>query len=705
MENRKNRMGRGRVAVLMFAAACGFFGSSVQAEDGAGASRYIYHGAGNPYLPLWEHLPDGEPRVFEDPDNPGKYRVYIIGSHDMRMNSYCGADIRMWSAPEDDLSSWRDEGPIFTYKIDGQWDVMYAPDLVEVRRKDGKKEYYLYPHSRGANREAMVAKGTRPDGPFTPVNLTADGRKTLPGSVLGFDPSVFVEQITDPSDPDYAIGYRAYGYWGFQRSSAAQLDPNTMYSVRPGTEWIPYFMPAGTQDGGIRDPQGTEYPCLYAGEDPKAFNFFEASSIRKIGNKYVTIYSGYSGSEYGMGQSNSTLRYAYSDSPLGPWKSGGVLVDSRAPMPDKDGGRLQTTNGGHNTHGSIEQINGQWYVFYHRPPRNFGFARQAMVAPIHVDYDKKPVSKGGKVVIRAYDPYTKNHTLTFKDSRGDEYQGAEVTSEGFHVFGLNPYAYYSAGIACYLSPTSLQQDAWDIWNNHAPVCGMRNGNIVGYKYFGFGGLKEDKLGLKAFEGTKKGNRTALNLFLTPKTGKAFKVNVWLDGPWDNAVWKGKKIGEVQVPAGAARETACFTVDVSAHVDGLSGKHALYLVAEGVDGEELLDLEGLGFSSDKHPIARPVVPTVSIKVDGRPISLPPTPVRSTNANGITGYGTYEVMYILPDERTSKMPVVTASCDNSEVKVDVTQAHRNTNTAVVTCDYRGLVKTYKVVFSHAYVVMGK
>lgn len=27
--------------------------------------------AQNPYLPLWEHVPDGEPRVFEDPDNPG----------------------------------------------------------------------------------------------------------------------------------------------------------------------------------------------------------------------------------------------------------------------------------------------------------------------------------------------------------------------------------------------------------------------------------------------------------------------------------------------------------------------------------------------------------------------------------------------------------------------------------------------------------
>ena len=60
--------------------------------------------AQNPYLPLWEHLPDGEPRVFEDPDNPGKYRAYIIGSHDVTFTAYCGPDIRMWSAPVEDLS-------------------------------------------------------------------------------------------------------------------------------------------------------------------------------------------------------------------------------------------------------------------------------------------------------------------------------------------------------------------------------------------------------------------------------------------------------------------------------------------------------------------------------------------------------------------------------------------------------------------------
>ena len=29
----------------------------------------------NPYLPLWEYIPDGEPRVFGS-------RVYVYGSHD-----------------------------------------------------------------------------------------------------------------------------------------------------------------------------------------------------------------------------------------------------------------------------------------------------------------------------------------------------------------------------------------------------------------------------------------------------------------------------------------------------------------------------------------------------------------------------------------------------------------------------------------------
>ena len=165
--------------------------------------------AQNPYLPLWEHLPDGEPRVFEDPDHPGQYRAYIIGSHDMTYTAYCGNDIRMWSAPVSDLSQWRDEGPIFSHYVNGQWDTMYAPDLVETTdRRTGKRTYWLYPHSRGWGRVAMVCKGDRPNGPFTPVNLTADGTRCVDGSLIDFDPSVFVERIDNPRDtePENADG-------------------------------------------------------------------------------------------------------------------------------------------------------------------------------------------------------------------------------------------------------------------------------------------------------------------------------------------------------------------------------------------------------------------------------------------------------------------------------------------------------------------
>ncbi len=687
--------------ILLFAAMFLFSakesgGDKDQLINDPSITQVIQSVAGNPYLPLWEHLPDGEPRVFEDPDRPGKFRIYIIGSHDVRFNSYCGPDIRAWSAPVEDLSDWRDEGPIFTYKIDGQWDVMYAPELVEVKRKDGTKEYYLYPHSRGRNREAMVAKGNRPDGPFTPINMTEDGMRTIPGSIMGFDPAVYIEYITDPKDPDFEIGFRAYGFWGFQRSQAGQLDQNTMYSLRPGTQIINYFIPASSRYGVIRDPQGTVYPSVYPGEDPGSFNFFEAASIRKIGNKYVWVYSGYSGPEYGLSSTNSALRYAYGDSPLGPWKSGGVLVDSRAVVEGQDGTKLQTGYSGHNTHGSIQQINDQWYVFYHRAPRGFGNARQPMVAPVTVKWDEKPVAEGGKVTIRGYDPYSEDNIWTAKDSQGREYTGAEVTSEGFHIYGLDPYQYYSAGYACYLSNLNSQQDSWDIWDNNMPITSVKNGNIIGYKYFGFGGLEKYNKGLKAFDGTKPRNKTAFNLFLTPKIKNAFKVNVWLDGPWDNDTWKGKKIGVINVPANSAQETTKFTIDVSAYVDNLDRKHAIFLVAEGSDPEGLFDLIGLGFSSAKKKIVRPVAPTVSISVNGRAIDLPATPVRSTNANGIVGLDLYETTYKLPSTVTG-IPSVSASASDPAVKVAVTQSESNSGTAVVRFDYKGVVKTYRVVFA--------
>ena len=654
--------------------------------------------AQNPYLPLWEHLPDGEPRVFEDPDNPGKMRAYIIGSHDLTYTAYCGPDIRMWSAPVEDLTQWRDEGPIFSYYVNGQWDTMFAPDLVEtVDKTTGKKTYWLYPHSRGWRRVPMVCKGDRPDGPFTPVNLTADGKACVEGSLIDFDPSVFVENITNKKDPDYAKGFRAYVFYGFRHSTAYELDQDNMYGVRPGTKIHDYFIPASERYGVIRDPEGTEYPALYKGQNPGDFNFFEASSIRQVGNKYVMVFSGYSGPEYGQGSTNSALRYAFGDSPLGPWRSGGVLVDSRGIVPNEDGTHLVGMNAAHNTHGSIQEINGQWYVFYHRPPRGFGFARQAMVAPIKIEWDKKPVAKGGMVRISAYDPYTKDNKWTAKASDGMEYTGAEVTSEGFNIFGLPPYGHYSAGYACYMSDQRWMQDNFDVWNNGMVLAGVPNGGIVGFKYFGFGGLAKDTKGIKAFQGTQKGDNTQLFVGIASKGKGAARIHVMLDGPYANSTWNGKEIGVINVDANASKDVRYYNVKVPA-VEGLTGKHAIYLKVEGEGNEGLVDIHSIGFAKNNEIYVDqvPFVPEVKIFVDGKEIAVPKAPLFSTNHNGYTDLCHYQTYAPLKPNSVIK---ATANTARGGIKVgnghvDIKIGKITDGRATVRCTFNGVEKIYMI-----------
>ena len=674
--------------------------------------------AQNPYLPLWEHVPDGEPRVFEDPDQPGKYRAYIIGSHDVNYSAYCGPDIRMWSAPVEDLSQWRDEGPIFSWFVNGQWDTMYAPDLVVTTdRKTGKKTYWLYPHSRGNGRIAMVCKGDRPNGPFTPVNLTPDGTRCVQGSLIDFDPSVFIENITDKKDKDYDKGFRAYVFYGFQHSTACELDQNTMYSKRPGTDLIDPFIPAVSADGRLLDREGSEYKALYQGQNPLDFNFFEASSIRQVGNKYVMVFSGYSGKEYGLGNTNSALRYAYGDSPLGPWRSGGVLVDSRGVVLNEDGSKLITTNAGHNTHGSLQEINGQWYVFYHRPPRGFGNARQAMVAPVKIEWDKKPVAKGGTVRITGYDPFNEGvkgkgvNEWTAKAGDGNEYTGAEVTSEGFQIFGLPPYGYYSAGLACFMyGPNSNQymQDNHDVWNNSMDLAGIQNGGIIGFKYFGFGGLAQDTKGCRAFEGTKKGDNTHLYLNLTNSGKGAFKIHIKLDDPW-----KGKELGIIDIGDKFPANQAVTISHLVPDVEGLTGKHAIYLVTEGPEIQQpeqpqgrpqfggarrgsqqpqrpqgLFDLHGIGFTkTDAKPV--PFVPEVTITVDGKKLNIPASPIMSTNANGYTECNRYQLYG--PLNTNSK---VQATCEKAPNAVTFEVSPVVEGRATVKATYRGKTKVFLI-----------
>ncbi len=427
--------------------------------------------AQNPYLPLWEFIPDGEPYVFEDPDNPGKYRLYIYGSHDNEVTEYCGRDQVVWSAPVDNLTDWRYDGVIFQSVADadgnplnartGKGDILYAPDIATVSQDDGSTLYYLYPNNQSAGRQSQVCVSSRPDGPFEVCNWNVDNPRRTDG-VLGFDPAVFVDDDG-----------RVYGYWGFEESFGAELDPETMATVKPGTEIVKNMV--------------SDY------RHPGKFRFFEASSMRKIEDKYVFIYSRYTedGCD-GLPRSNNTLAYAYSDHPLGPFTYGGTIVDAREPKENEHTGMpMATANPFGNTHGSIMNIKGQWWVFYHRQTGTDQFSRQAMVAPIEVKVEKGP---GGKV----------------------EISRAEVTSEGFQIKGLDPTGTIPAGLACWFFhpvkdvesypnfeyggsyvQTTHPEKGTDVSSLYGkdPGCSVVNntaGSIVGFKYLDFDRLRAKK---------------------------------------------------------------------------------------------------------------------------------------------------------------------------------------------------------------------
>ncbi len=493
--------------------------------------------AQNPYLPMWEHIPDGEPYVFEDPDAPGQFRVYIYGSHDSRRTDYCGKEQVVWSAPVDNLTQWRYDGIIFESKKDakgqllnddGEGDVLFAPDVALVTDKNGKKTYYLYPNNQAGGRQTMVCKSGRPDGPFEVCNWDPENPKATKG-ILHFDPGVFVDDDG-----------RVYGYWGFSQSWGAELDPATMATLKKGGQRIENLVPSFEQD--------------------EQFRFFEASSMRKIKDKYVFIYSRWTRKgEFGLYDTNYTLAYAYGDHPLGPFTYGGTIIDGRARGTDEKGNPIPTANPTGNTHGSICEINGQWYVFYHRQTGVNEYSRQAMVAPITVKVTEGP---GGKVEI----------------SEG------EYTSEGFALEGLAPQKRYPAAIACYMTgPEAVyrdqtgsvfsgpyvkatyigaipQGDPYDLKVNCNPVINNTDGSILGYKYFNF---------------SKINHRRQARMILNMKTlGIKGHIDLMVDSPWESR--GGKKIGSVDIPSSKSSKAKDVAIKLSG-IDNLEGKHGIYFV--------------------------------------------------------------------------------------------------------------------------------
>jgi len=528
--------------ILAAAACCALLVTSCQPNSQLTTPSSQLSTPGNPYMPLWEHIPDGEPYVFEDPDQPGKYRVYVYGSHDDLVTAYCGRDQVVWSASVDSLNNWRYDGTILVvdknrdgepFDSAGTADVLFAPDVTLVTDSTGRKTYYLFPNDQAGGRNGLIAKSDRPDGPFEVCNWSNDNPNSVDG-ILQFDPAVFVDDDG-----------RVYGYWGFERSYAAEFDPATMATVKPGTQIVEDMISGRNQPG--------------------RFKFFEASSIRKIKDKYVFIYSRFTeDGEFGLPTSNYTLAYCYSDAPLGPWTYGGTIIDGRAREKDEQGNVIASATPDGNTHGSICEIGGQWWVFYHRQTGTDEYARQAMVAPIDVKVEEGP---GGKVEI----------------SEG------EYNSQGFATEGLDPFERHSAGIACWYTGPKPATHEWpnntffgsyvasgygtddkfdapyDIRNNTNDVVNNTDGSIVGYKYFNF---DAGRLAVK--------DNLMLVLRLIPE-GIDGTIEVMMDRPWESQ--GGKKIGQIELKADMARIVMDAAIGISkeAQENGLAGKHAIFFL--------------------------------------------------------------------------------------------------------------------------------
>lgn len=277
----------------------------------------------NPYLPAWEYIPDGEPRVFGD-------RVYVYGSHDNACSeSFCDFKLKVWSAPVDNLNEWTSHGVSFStrdvdgHKSDVDWtdNELFAPDVVE---KDG--EYYLYAYIVGA--KGCIGVSDKPEGPF---KLLSKYEYNIPNH---YDDGTFIDPGVLVDDDG-----RVYVYCGYQGSYMAEINGDNMYEVI----------------------DGTYKEAIIPVEEPH--KFFEACSPRKVGDTYYMIYSP---------QRGSCLDYATSKSPTGPFEYRGTIVDNGIDFP------------GGNNHGSICRINGQWYIFYHRMTNGSIMSRRACVEKIEI---------------------------------------------------------------------------------------------------------------------------------------------------------------------------------------------------------------------------------------------------------------------------------------------------------------------------------
>ena len=402
----------------------------------------------NPYLPLWEYVPDGEPHVFGD-------RIYLYGSHDaFDGKKFCPNDYVCWSAPVADLKDWRYEGVIYRRTqdprmADGKHE-LWAPDV--VRGKDGR--YYLYYCPDDKIKSIGVAVCDKPAGRYEFYGLVKDAAGGIlgerPGDTIAFDPGVFI-------DEDGEI----YLYSGngprTQKDVGREPKASVVMTLRED------MLTLKTEPKKLLPMLGESEGTGFEGHE-----FFEASSIRRFGDLYYLIYSSVT---------NHELCYALSERPDGGYRYGGVVISNCDLFPGREGKPLNCFG---NNHGGLEKIGDKVYIFYHRETNRSICSRQGGAEEVHILPD-------GSI------------------------PQVELSSCGLNGGPLKAEGSYSAGIACNLygreTPTYshplammgkhpyITQDGpdYDPEKGGEPprsyIANGKDGLVAGFKYFDLSGAQ------------------------------------------------------------------------------------------------------------------------------------------------------------------------------------------------------------------------
>ena len=404
----------------------------------------------NPYLPSWEYIPDGEPYVFDG-------RVYVYGSHDFfRGNAYCLGDYVCWSAPVDDLGNWRCEGVIYEktqdpFNPDGHM-CLYAPDVTVG--PDGR--YYLY-YVLDKVSVVSVAVCDTPAGKYEFYGYVhyPDGTRLgeREGDEPQFDPGVLTE------------GDLAYLYTGF--CAVGDKSRSGAMGTVLGKDMLTI----------VKEPVIIAPSEPYSrGSGYEGHEFFEAPSIRKRGDTYYFVYSSIVMHE---------LCYATSKDPMSGFVYGGVIISNCDLHIDTYKPADKPMYYGANNHGSIVEIGGDWFIFYHRHTEGINFCRQGCMEQIFFTQD-------GRIPQVEMTSCGGNHGPL--PGKG-EY-------EAYHACNLfcRTEAVYTGEAGFWMDNRfpKITQDGGDGDKRPGFVANMRDGANAGFKYFDCRGVKQVSIRVRGY---------------------------------------------------------------------------------------------------------------------------------------------------------------------------------------------------------------